>query len=350
MIYAWPPYPAGTTNGQLQGPAAFGASGAYATVFQAPRTGNIRTFHYATGNVTTGATIDVRAETVDPATGDPSGTLIATNTNGSQVIASGDDSVFFATTLTADAPVTIGDQIALVLQLPGGGGSMSFGAFQLGSGSNLPYGDQLQPPTWAKANNILCFAAEYSDGIVVPIPGVLPPCTAQTTPNVNSGSTPNVYAMRFSSAIARRVVGAWTYFDTDGPCVVQLVSTAYNSGAGTGILAGNDIDPEIRRDNALNLRIALFPASFDLVPGTTYRLIQRPTTGTNSIFNYYNTNSQKGLDAWGFGCLSIATDPTGDGDWTNFNSGTFRWAPMGLLIESDGTGGGSGGGAFTFVG
>jgi hypothetical protein len=350
VIYAWPPYFAGTTNGQLQGPAMFGASGAYATVFQAPRTGEIRRIHWATGNVTTGATVDVRLETVDPANGDPSGTLIAANTNGAQVVASGDDSVFFATTLTADAPVTVGDQIALNLVLPGGGGVIALGAFQLGSGSNIPYGDHLQPPTWAKQNNILCFAVEYDDGIVVPIPGILPPCTAQTTPNVNSGSAPNVYAMRFSSAIARRVVGAWTYFDTDGECAIRLVSTAYNQGAGTGILAGTTIDPEIRRDNALNLRIALFPASFDLVAGTTYRLIQRPLTVTNSIFNYYNTASQLGLDAWGFGCLSTATDPTGDGDWTNFNSGSFAWAPMGLLVESEGTGGGSAGGSFTFVG
>lgn len=351
MIYAWPPYPAGTTSAQLQGPAAFGANGAYATVYQVRRTGNIRRFHFATGSVTTGATVDVRAETVDPATGHPSGSLIAANTNVAQVIANADDSVFFAATLTADAPVVQGDMSALVFKLPAGGGSMQFGAFQLGSGSNIPYGDQFQA-SYAKQNNILCFAAEYDDGVVVPIPGVLPPCTAQTTPNVNTGSTPNVYAMRFTPAVSRRVVGTWTLFDADAPCVVQLVSTAYNAGAGTGILAGNTIDPDIRRDGSSSLRLQLFDNGdvYDLVPGTTNRLIVRPTTGSNIIFGYYNTANLLCLDAWGFGSLSTATSPTGDGDWTNYDSGTFRWAPMGLLIDGDATAPASGGGAFTFVG
>jgi hypothetical protein len=351
MIYAWPPYPAGTISALLQGPAAFGANGAYSTVFQVARTGNIRTFHYATGAVTTGATLDVRAETVDAATGDPSGTLIAANTNASQVIANADDNVFFATTLTADAPVTAGEFIALVFKLPAGGGSMIFRAFQLGSGSNVPYGDQFQV-SYAKQNNILCFAAEYSDGVVVPIQGILPPCTTQTSPNVNSGSSPNIYAQRFTVVKARRAVGVWTLFDADNDCAVRLVSTAYNSGAGTGIHATATIDPQIRRDGAQNLRLQYFDSAttYDLVAGTTYRLIAQPLTGSNITFNYYNTVSQLGLDAWGFGCLSTATDPTGDGDWTNLNSGTFAWALMGLLIDGDATGLAGSGGAFTFVG
>src|SRR5688572_2287311 len=60
-------------------------------VLQAAATGAIDAIWFRTGTVTTGDTVDVRIETVDPSTGLPTGTLWSANTNVSVVIANGDD-------------------------------------------------------------------------------------------------------------------------------------------------------------------------------------------------------------------------------------------------------------------
>ena len=52
-----------------------------AGVFQAPFTGTIDKVIFATGTVATGGTVDVRLETVSIANGDPTGTLLGTNSN-----------------------------------------------------------------------------------------------------------------------------------------------------------------------------------------------------------------------------------------------------------------------------
>jgi hypothetical protein len=347
---SWPPVILGGALA-FQSSSIFNASHAYACVFQVPRTGNIRTVRWATRTVTTGATIDLRLETVDLATGDPSGTLVGTNTNASVVIANADDDVFFSTTLTADAAVTVGDVIAFVLQNPAvSSGSILFPSATLGDVSNVPYGDHLQA-SYAKNTNVLMFALEYSDGAVVPIPGVLPPATALVSTSVSTSSTPDVYGMLFEAPMAMRVIGAWIWMDRDGDCNLRLVNTAYNQGAGTGVLASAAVDANVRNDASSSVTAYYFTSSVDLVPGTSYRLIWEPTTTTTSSFTYLNTGSLSSLDAWGFGCLTTAKDPTSNADWTNYNSGTFRWAPMGLIVSGvDTTPSGGLGGAFTFVG
>jgi hypothetical protein len=324
----YPPYRAATAT--LTTRQIFSASGVAATIFQIARTGNVRRIHFATGTVTTGATILVRLETVDLSTGNPSGTLVGTNTEDAAfVIANGDDSVFLTATLTADAAVTVGDYVAVVLQNPASShGSMNFAA-HASSEFNVPYGFD----NGNKSNNLLMLALEYDDGTVTPIPGIRSPATAQTSVTFSNASTPDVYGTLFTPTLELRVAGAWVNIDQDADCHVRLVSTAYNQGAGTGILAGVTLDTNVRRDGASSQALVQFPAPVDLVAGTAYRLIVEPNSGSSIQFHYYNTGSQLGLDAVGFGCLTTAKDPTSNGDWTDHNSGTFRWALMGLVVS-----------------
>ena len=60
------------------------ASEEAAGVLYAPKTGTISKIGFLTGTVTTGDTVDARMETVSAANGDPTGTLLGTNSNGSQ--------------------------------------------------------------------------------------------------------------------------------------------------------------------------------------------------------------------------------------------------------------------------
>jgi hypothetical protein len=323
-----------------------GADNGIATVFQVPKTGNIRKIHWATANVTTGATVDVRLETVNTSDGFPSGTLVDTNTNASQVIANGDDSVFFTSTLTADAAVTAGEIIAFVVLNPTvSPGAMVLAGTAQGADGNFPYG-LTKNTTWAKTAILLQFGVEYDDATLVPIPGIIPAATAVTNTNLSTSLTPDVAGWLFEAPVSMRVVGGWFYADRDGDVDLRLVSTAYNQGAGTGILAqSGTIDADMRRDAAGRITLAYFTSSYDVVAGTSYRLIVESTTTTTSVIYDWNATSLLALGGWPLGgCFTTAKDPTANGDWTNYNSGTFRRPLMGLVVSAVDSGVSSGGG------
>lgn len=326
------------------------ASGKVATIFAVPKAGNIRKIRWATRTVTTGATIDVRLETASASSiGIPSGTLVGTNTNNNAVVVnSADDNVAFVTTLTADAAVTAGQIIALVFVNPSTSfGNMQFCAAPFNSEEALPYTaiDTLGSGYSTDRSYHLCFSLEYDDASIVPIYGLFPATTALGSNTLNTGTTPDVAGLRFQVPFPARIVGAWLWGDFDGDYKVMLVSTAYNQGAGTGILASSGtIDSEYRARASGGITRVMFTSTYDLVAATTYRLVMEPQTGTSCVLYDWPVPTLAELDAFPGGRdmhLSTAKDPTADGSWTNYNSGTFRRPMMGLLIDSfaDDTGG-----------
>lgn len=311
------------------------ADEAVGTVFQYPKTGNVRKVHFSTGTVTTGATIKVRLETVSTSDGFPTGTPFGTNTvNDAVVVGSGDDNTFFSVTLTADAAVTAGAIAALVIQNPGASvGNMQIRALAFGADSGLPY-PLLKQASWAKSGNLLCFCLEYDDGTIVPVPGIVPACSTVTSTNLATNATPDVGALLFTPTQSMRLLGGWVWSDNDGEATLKLVSTAYHQVNATGILATTPtLDPDVRASGSGGVFRAYFTAPYDVVAGTTYRLIWEPTTTTAITLRDITVGSANQLNGWPGGfCLSTAKDPTGNGDWTDFNSGTFRIPMMGLLI------------------
>jgi hypothetical protein len=336
----FPPPPVGDITSFAFSTGAFfdAASEGAATIFQVTKAGNVRKVHWATRTVVTGATVDVRLETVDPATGFPSGSLVAANTNIGVVVANADDNTFFASTLTADAAVTAGQYLALVIANPAASfGQMTVCAAAFGYDLDLPY-NALMQASWAKgiSSFILMFALEYDDGSIVPITGVYPPATTIGLTNVSTASTPDVMGNRFQLTHAARAVGGWTWLDDDGDYDLKLVSTAYNQGAGTGILASVSKDKDIRRTGGGGIALSYFTAPVDLAAATNYRLIVEPTSATSLVFRDLNVSALALLDAFPGGRnihLTSAKDPTGDVSWTNFNSGTFRRGMCGLILR-----------------
>jgi hypothetical protein len=155
-------------------------------VLRAPKTGNIRKVGFGLYTVTTGATMDVRIETVDMSTGFPTGTLWGTNTNASQVILDTDDYKWFTTQLTSDAAVTRNDLIAVVIVNPQTSyGNMIIPVFSDDS-RQLPYSAWYQA-AWSRLGGPI-MALEYSDGSYESIPGIWP-IKATNTVTFNSGST-----------------------------------------------------------------------------------------------------------------------------------------------------------------
>lgn len=325
------------------------AAGKVGMILRAPKAGDIRKIGWGTRTVTTGATIDVRVETVS--SGFPSGSLHAANTNGAQVVANGDDNVEFLTSLTADATVTRGQEIALVWA------NASPGSLQMISGlltmtstlHQYPYVAVHNGTSWS-ANVSGIFPQvllEYSDGSYAPVEGVIPNGVINATA-FNTGSTPDSWGWRFRFPFGMSVRGVWFVADLDNASVVKLVSTAYNQGAGTGILASDTPVLVSRGSAGMGTYYIPFSSSVELDPATYYRLLIEPTGGSSITFPDISVTTAAQLDAFvgGADChTTSAKDPTGDGDWTNYNSGTFRAPPfMGLLLDGffDEDGAGSG--------
>ena len=312
-------------------------------IVEAPKTGNIRKVLWGTRVVTTGATVDVRLETIDR-TGTPainSGTLWGTTTNGSQVVADGDDNATFLTQLTADAAVTQGDPIAVIIKNPGASaGTMQIAG--LGDDSDMRYPYTLNNGAASTGAPIVGF--EYSDGTYEPIDGAYPIAGTITTHTYGSGSTPDTIGFRYQLPYPHRVRGFWAWADFDGDATARLVTSAYHQANATGILASKSINNEDRMTTTAGIHKFMFPTSVEQAASTNYRLIVEPGATTIALYDF-SMLSLASMDAW-LGDefhLTTAKDPTQDSDWTNYNSGTFRMLFGGLILDGfdDGAGGGS---------
>lgn len=149
------------------------ASEKAASIVRAGKTGTIDKVGFKTRTVTTGDTVDVRLETVDLATGNPSGTLLGTNSNGSQVIGDADDNTWFTTALTTGVAVTKGDLFAVVIVNGSVPGNMNIAAFNWNR-SLFPYA-LLFTTVWTRpgTNRGSNFSFEYDDGSYTVSPGVM---------------------------------------------------------------------------------------------------------------------------------------------------------------------------------
>lgn len=310
-----------------------------AFVVQAPKTGNIRKVRVGTRTITTGGTADVRLETVDATTGHPSGTLWGTTTNGSWVIANGDDNVFVTTTLTADAAVVAGDTLAVCVKVATGFSGQMLAALALNAGadSHFPYFRFFNGTSWAGTGSgypMLMF--EYDDGSYATPAGCFP-AGALTAAAPSTATTPDVWAARFQLPWPARVIGCEVVVGATGDTAIRLVEASYHQGNQTGILADFVIDDDVMDQAATALHRIIFDTPATLAANTWYRLIVEPVTATAGAGPHdIEVPSLAALDGWVSQNwhLSSAKDPTGDGSWTNFNSGTFR-APifMSLLID-----------------
>lgn len=335
------------------------AAGKSGYLLQAPKTGNIRKVIWGTRTVTTGATVDVRIETIDatvtPAV--PTGTLWGATTNGAQVVATADDNVLFTTTLTADAAVVQGDLIAVVLANASPGSIQMPTVLSAGERAyQCPYGVSYNGATWTAtiSQYVPMLSLEYSDGTYVPIQGCYPTSATLTTTTIDTTTTPDVAGLRFQFPFPCRVRGAWATLNRTGDYAIKLVTTAYNQGAGTGILASKTFDKDVRAGAAGRMTVT-FDTAVELTAATNYRLLVEPTTVTALSLYDLSLVSAAQMAAWEGGAnfmLTTAKDPTGDGSWTNFNSGTFRVPFLGLLLDGfdDGAAGVGSASAYACVG
>lgn len=308
------------------------ASESVAGIFQAPKTGTIDKVGFLTGTVTTGDTVDMRLETVSTANGDPTGTLLGTNSNKTQVVGAGDDNTWFLPELTTGVAVTKGDVFAVVVVNGGAGGDMSIQMQRLNRAHGFPYGDHF-PGAWAKDEDCLVTAFEYSDGSYAAAPGVNALLTLGTT-TFNSADTPDEIALYFQLPFPFRVTGYWISLDLDGDCDMVL----YDSD-GTTALQTDSLDKDIRRAATRRRHLRLFSGTSELLAKTNYRLSCKPGT-TDVTIDDFTVSAAVLLDGMDGGQNFHLSTRANAGSWTQT---TTKRPLMGVLIDAIGTVGGVGG-------
>lgn len=213
-ISHWPvPLPVGGNASLLLSAVALtfdSTSDRLAYVGRSPVTDSLTTVYFRTATVTTGSTLDVRIETVS--NGRPTGTLWATNTNVTVVVADTDDNAWKTATLTAAASLTIEDEFAIVIVNSSGTPNMQLVSLPAGLGTGMNGGQyplRLQDTgagTWATVDG-LEWICQFSTAGVVHMPGLFPVSGAGTITSFNSGTSPNERALRFQVPFACRARG-----------------------------------------------------------------------------------------------------------------------------------------------
>jgi hypothetical protein len=307
-----------------------------AFVFQAPKTGTIDKLGFRVGTMSTGtSTCDVRLETLNTTTGDPTGTLAGTNSNGNVNINSAN--TFYEVSLTAGVSVTRGDWLALVIA-PSGTYNFQVSTYN-GGGGGFPIPMRLTT-SWGVSSTGALFVVGYSDG-TYPDMMFNNPYSATSNEAFNSNSTPNNRGMRFTMPFNCKCEGIWAWTDQDANCYFTL----YESDGFTIKKEMLHFTNTPKSGNAF-LTSGLFDAKVDLIKDQSYFAVIRPATTSNVGLQRANySNGDYRPFSWITGATS--KDPTEVADWTIDNTLYYF---CGLVISDiEFTGGGGGSNSISFI-
>ncbi len=293
-----------------------------AAIVYAPQAGDIAKVGFLTDTVTTGDTVDVRLETVDAATGDPSGALLGTNSNASQVISTGAHDTWFLTTLTTAVTVTRGQQFAVVIANGSGGGNINISNISWDE-VNSVYSD-LFTASWVKTQTSPIYAFEYSDGSYALSPNVYP-IRGFSALSYNSSSDPDERGIKFKLPFPVRAIGAWARLNVDAALDLVL----YDND--DSVLKTLSFDKDIRAQAALGTHVVLFDGSEDLTANVFRRLTVKPTTTTNIQIEDMSVDAAVIMDSFEGGQDIHYTQRVDGGDWTD---AVKRRPIMGLIYDA----------------
>lgn len=310
-----------------------------AFMFRAPKTGTIDRVFFKTTTLTTPTDTDIRLETVDATTGDPTGTLFATNSN--IVIASGSmtANAFIEATLTAGAPVTKGDILAVVIA-PSGTPNMTFSRLAVPTGFGQPYSASYAG-SWTKSINAFPGAIRYSDGSYPHTPGVWP-VSALSTVGITSTGTPDEIGNLINLPFKCRASGL--LIDTNsGGAGSTIVARIYD--AADAVLASKTLT--MTQLSGAGIVMATLDAAVTLEAATDYRIAVEATTTTNRTFKYVDAPNSSVAEALPLGNKLTYTARTNAGAWSQTAN---RRLGIGLIVDQLDDGAGGGARAYGFAG
>jgi hypothetical protein len=232
----------------------------YSSIVTVWTAGTITKVHFYTGTVTTGDTMKVSLQSLD-ASGNPSGTILATSTGnkayGTVVVDNADDSAWKEVTLTESVALTVGQQVAIVIEYNSYvAGNMTFvPTFMYMSVPGNYYVDSYATGAWTKGAYGARMILEYSDGFY-PVVG-------------NQGINGSV-AVKGGTAITE--AGNKIKFDAGFRC------------SGFWVNADNDVDTELVLYDVDNNVLANGSNSSSARSSTTYSVVYVPFDGTPASY------------------------------------------------------------------
>lgn len=311
------------------------ANASAAAVLKAPKTGTISKIYVLIGTVSGSTpTIDARLETVSGQF--PTGSLLGTNSNNTQVVA---NNTGYEITLTTPVAVTKGDILAIVITYSAGT-TINVKVNNAQMQSKYPYGLLKTAGTYAAASTPVV-ALGYNDS-TYPENYPLVPALATAT-NFNSSSTPDERGNIFTLPVSLRANGIQiAYQNALASADFDLV--LYDSN-GTSVLASVSMDADTLFGTSGGWMKVYFASPVTLLASTAYRVVVKPTTTNDNAWVRYqalNTTVMQALPGKG---AWYGTSRTDAGAWTEVTTDFYT---IGLLF--DGIDSGSGGGLLVHSG
>ncbi len=318
----------------FQSPTLLDANGELCgAVLRIPKTGNISKIGFRTGTATVSDAIKVSLQTVDEATGRPTGTLIHADAYGVQ--ASVASNTTYWVSLQDDIAVTRGVRVAPVIEFN------SFVAGNLNilketsgfSSYGFPYSFKYIGSVWSFSGNASNFGLEYDDGVIEPITGLFP-AVAGVTISWDTNDNPDRRGLRFSLPYNYRVSGVFGVIGLDGDADIEI----YDSDGITIIPDGTiSLDKDIRGRTNRACFVEPLKTPIELTKDTFYRIAIHPTTGTTIVIYALDVTDDGANEAMNaidggvnFHYTTCDSVPAAEGDWTNLLT---RRPLIGLIID-----------------
>ncbi len=306
-------------------------------VFRIPKTGTLDMVEFRFNNMSNVPDNGVKVSFQDLSAGEPDG-----GADQYRVIPSGSLAAGWATPglMTSDGTdtgtkrsVTVGDYLAVVIE----NNSFTAGdSFQVSALNMSSVAQQLTRAqhyctsrnsggTWTDNALVPCMALKYSDGTYAFVAPMWYPISALTTATFNNGSSPDERGLVFSVPVSMELTGAWmlggvgaagdlVLYDSGGNAIATVSFQTQNSGQG--------------------YLIPLPPTT--LVANSTYRLVLKPTSGSNVTLYDFTVPGNSYLAAVEGGINWYYTQRTDAGAWTDTNT---RRPWMGLQFDAIAVGG-----------
>lgn len=310
-------------------------------VLQATRAGSLRKIHFIVVSVATDATLDIRVETID-STGNPTGTLWATNTNVTHSThAAG---TWYAVTLTADATFARGDKFAVVFQRSGAGAiSISIGTGFENSGfvwsGHFPRRVGFNGASWAKDDIVANIGLEMSDGSFMPCGNIMHTGTLDSNSALQfrSGDASNEEGNLFTAPFTAKVVGLFARLRQGSAAGGQFQLSLYDGSiaAPASALAQCPTEDSTTHLNTnYGVHMYFFPTPTYIIEGKTYRVCAYSAEATFGIYMErlrVSNNAHLLMSPGGINCYRTSRAQAGPGTFSDTNTEVFPG--MGLVID-----------------
>jgi len=322
--------------------ATVSSAGQYASyIFAAKESMTISHVGFRAGTATGSPTIEVRIETVD-ATGLPSGTLWATNTNGTTGTITSNSDVLQA--LTASASITKGQVFCVMIKWASGTSQViqQLGSITSPSVNSLPYAVlNTGTPTKSSPTSMALIALGSSSTVFYQVPGTFPISAVAGGGFNNTNSAKR--GLRFVPPMNCRAIGIrfWVS-NTAGDYNAVLFDDAGNELSGSSTA----YDGDQNSGSVAGMTNAYFDNAVTLTAGTAYRAAIEPTSATNTQMSLFTLPSSNYFTATPAGSNAVYAS-FATATWTD---STTQLPFLDVIIDQVDNGSGSGGGAGAFFG